>query len=682
MKFHVHVSNSVYEINKANNKLSLIYKNKKDRKGVLALAGEDYILYLDGNSGEIINTYYFKGKRLYGFGKFREIKKGNTNVYAVGFDGSQSFIMSFDYLNSPRISIMYQIGITVTHFSLNIGRFYKNIHQNALFLGEHQFQYYSFYKGDLTPRHMYNLGSDMCIKYPHVVTNHNMTYVVLLGHPAPENYAWYFEMNKNGEMSAFKKIQQKFDSMNHIVYDKYRNMMKFIGMYNEETIIMDFFIHDSDVLLYKDKNKHINLLSYLGNYTMLLLYSSEDQRTSYIVRETKNDIFKDFNCSTLELYHFLSLAIPDRRTYKIQPLTVDRTFAFSEEISVDPLGNQLEISSLNICPNYMLVPKNRVSAYPFKYKHNTFSNVRVNNFFWTKSEESTIDVELYDKEGEEVEWLDFEKDTGDIVGTTGKYEGNDEFIMEVFTGNESSQFELELKYKQWDDSNCELCINYEWPIKPDKIWNYNANIVGSMVLAGVTIITLLSTLCLNPKSNFQTLAILSEYFQLLLTLLLLNYELPKVVFEFLESFGLFKFDLNFALPLLRYEDSDDLLTMTFTPSEGRLEKLNLQYKSMGANYMFLAIIVIICIFISVSLSIIYKWYGCKEKVNLYLFQQKESSSYQIDSFGDLIMVKIYKIFWYNFFIVIFLESFLFIMILGMYEIDHYSRPNYKMKYYK
>ena len=84
-----------------------------------------------------------------------------------------------------------------------------------------------------------------------------------------------------------------------------------------------------------------------------------------------------------------------------------------------------------------------------------------------------------------------------------------------------------------------------------------AKILGSSTALVTTTVVGASVLLggLNPQVSLQSLLIISEYFQLLLTLLLLNQQLPQVVYDLLNSFQLFKLDFKFLKKLYNPEEA-------------------------------------------------------------------------------------------------------------------------------
>lgn len=93
----------------------------------------------------------------------------------------------------------------------------------------------------------------------------------------------------------------------------------------------------------------------------------------------------------------------------------------------------------------------------------------------------------------------------------------------------------------------------------------------------------------GQKFSVQNLWTVSEYFQLLLTFLLLKTEMPGKVYSLLKSFELFKIDLEFLNSFIPVNNGVSNNILTAQGSSARFGKIDINFMSTLLNFFFLII---------------------------------------------------------------------------------------------
>ena len=169
----------------------------------------------------------------------------------------------------------------------------------------------------------------------------------------------------------------------------------------------------------------------------------------------------------------------------------------------------------------------------------------------------------------------------------------------------------------------------------------------------------------NPRSSIQSLFTVSEYFQLLWSLLLLKIQLPEKVYNLLQSFLIFKLDLGmFQQYLPLNNDSIDSL-VKMEKSQERFSKIDINYKSTLFNYSVLILLVMI---IGIAHSLVTLFYSRYKILNKIQGTEKARWS--------KLLLKIHRFFNYNFYVSLFAQSFLFFMIIAFEEIFTFTYSNF------
>ena len=94
----------------------------------------------------------------------------------------------------------------------------------------------------------------------------------------------------------------------------------------------------------------------------------------------------------------------------------------------------------------------------------------------------------------------------------------------------------------------------------------------------------------GPRTSLQSLFTVSEYFQLLLTLLLLQEELPRKVYDIFDVFLWFKLDFSFVRKPLDSDDGESFLFMETQPASPRFREVDIPSRSMLVTYSGLLIV--------------------------------------------------------------------------------------------
>ena len=106
---------------------------------------------------------------------------------------------------------------------------------------------------------------------------------------------------------------------------------------------------------------------------------------------------------------------------------------------------------------------------------------------------------------------------------------------------------------------------------------------------------------MNPRSSFQNLFTVSEYYQLLITFLLLHHEIPNRVYEILNTFQAFKLDLGFLFYYIfgfnNFDINEFITSVGLDPSNDRYSKIDFDYKSAILNFAVMIILNLVVIII-------------------------------------------------------------------------------------
>ena len=109
--------------------------------------------------------------------------------------------------------------------------------------------------------------------------------------------------------------------------------------------------------------------------------------------------------------------------------------------------------------------------------------------------------------------------------------------------------------------------------------------------------------------------------------------------------------------------------MKLKTSQERFAKINIEYQSTLMNYSSMIVFLGIFILIHLWILFLYKVTGWRDKVKHHILEKRSTPFYKI-TFWARVMVNTYTFFNYNFYITLFKEIFLFIMISWVYEIAH------------
>ena len=110
------------------------------------------------------------------------------------------------------------------------------------------------------------------------------------------------------------------------------------------------------------------------------------------------------------------------------------------------------------------------------------------------------------------------------------------------------------------------------------------------------------------NGSLQSLFTISEYFQLLITLLLLNAEFPGKVYKLLHSFSVYKFDLELLQKFFGVGNLNSV-NSNILPSSERFQKVDINYQSTLINFSVMIGVLIIIILVHILIQIISRLTG-------------------------------------------------------------------------
>jgi len=134
---------------------------------------------------------------------------------------------------------------------------------------------------------------------------------------------------------------------------------------------------------------------------------------------------------------------------------------------------------------------------------------------------------------------------------------------------------------------------------------------------------------LNPRSSFQNLFTVSEYYQLLLTFLLLTYEVPSSLYDILETFQAFKLDFGFIIDFIGIDFDKSVTSTGLESSNNRYSKIDFNYKSVILNFAVMIILNLVVIIIGLIIYFIYKAKGWKKQTHLHLQNKRTNPKYKM-----------------------------------------------------
>jgi hypothetical protein len=292
-------------------------------------------------------------------------------------------------------------------------------------------------------------------------------------------------------------------------------------------------------------------------------------------------------------------------------------------------------------------------------------------------------------EGLPISWL-FVNSTSKLIEGTTKSHGMSYVVRTNISILNSTYYrDVTLNILKWPDSNWISCSSAtectEWHVEyrltsnvcessneEQKELTSVADTMGTTaaVATGVTIAGTIALSSFSSGSSPQMIFTLAGYYQLLSSILLLRYNIPKTLVNLILNFSIFKLDFSFFSYL--FPNGDKLLSSgfkeTISQQNSRLSSLGYESGSMIDNYFYFFISVIIIILAHVFHNFLYPLLCCSP---LYLTRQNAASDDKLSWINNF-RVKFYKFFHLGVYISGFFEALLFMYLNCLSEINSFN----------
>ena len=395
--------------------------------------------------------------------------------------------------------------------------------------------------------------------------------------------------------------------------------------------------------------------------------------TAYVSFESIDEQLRDFSCRNPGAQSLVSITPSTKAVIAASSLNIVHSSNTVTPTTSSSLSSDLNFYPISGCSSLMTTNTNKVSSFPPKYEEEGFSKFKIDNKIWFKSGnvQPTLDYDVIFQNDTSVSWLSINTTSGDIEGEAPESGVTYDLKLKASNSSFSVEFDLKLDVIVWDETNWELWDKNLWKKSPvDEI---ETNELGTGLLTGTTVVIGLSVALnqLNPRSSFQNLFTVSEYYQLLLTFLLLTYEVPSSLYDILETFQAFKLDFGFIIDFIGIDFDKSVTSTGLESSNNRYSKIDFNYKSVILNFAVMIILNLVVIIIGLIIYFIYKAKGWKKQTHLHLQNKRTNPKYKMKCWQKVI-VKVYTVFHFNFYVTLFLETFLFVMIWSANEVLHFG----------
>ena len=268
------------------------------------------------------------------------------------------------------------------------------------------------------------------------------------------------------------------------------------------------------------------------------------------------------------------------------------------------------------CPNLNIVYSNQTVVLT-SYGD---IDVSISSVFWDNSVSSdTYAISITVDGVPSPSWLSIDPLNSHLVGSTQSHGQTFQITLGIDVDDISAGRNLTLQILEWtlsgwltcsDASTCtqwdslyelkggswvktQESIDIENMKETAKVMGVSTATVSSAAMISTVSVASLASVLTSPQMMFT----LAGFYQLLLTLILLNYRIPDTFVEFISSFGLFKLDFTPITNSMMDDSSlsDTLLNEDFNQSNVRMTEIGYESGSMMNNYLlfFIAICFIV-----------------------------------------------------------------------------------------
>ncbi|CAI2376983.1 unnamed protein product [Moneuplotes crassus] len=556
----------------------------------------------------------------------------DNTVFIIGKQSSQFRIISYDITTDASFGKVYTSSLAYPYFGFMIKKFYKNSVRNAIFVTPKAIKLYSVTGNDLGALHQYDFGTSNYIRHPKILSGDNYTYIVAI-ECTNSNTISYLDLDSSGNISVFRKFAHHVVEIYSAMYNDLDQAIEIYTISGATVSLVSIFPSNQTAKVLTELNSVKNIFYYFEGYYKMIIHSSTDLKQTRVIKDRLKADYKEYECV---LHNLASPSVPtpeDRSTGTFAPHVFSTTVGTFSDLTVTPTGGVALISPISSCTSYLSTPLNRASQYSMSYSVQSPLNVKIPNLFCIQVGYSlaSMNLAIIYQNGSNVDWISFNTTDGSLTGTAPQNEANYTFTVTAFMVTGSLEYTVSLEIESCADSNCEKCNptdscikckdNYELTSEhkctlTSATLSSSASSILGATSVGVTIgvvggAVLLSQL--NPRSSFQGLFTVSEYFQLLLTLLLLDFQLPEVVYELVDTFGAFKLDLSFIRNI--YSSKSVFNPSKVARSNERYSKIGIDYESTGINYSIVIGVMVIFIICNLILLLACGRTQCKTQCN-------------------------------------------------------------------
>mmetsp|Transcript_10476 Transcript_10476/g.9255 ORF Transcript_10476/g.9255 Transcript_10476/m.9255 type:complete len:198 (+) Transcript_10476:301-894(+) len=188
--------------------------------GVLAVIGQDSLVFLDSNTGNINSAKIITGHNIYGLAIQKDLT--DTIIYFVGASGSNLDLFSIDYSNPSTVK-KYTLTFGSQHFTLFIQNFHTNTHRNALLFSHQTIGIFNITSSTLSGFKQYDLSSSATFTHPQIATSDINTFMIARNTDSSD-YVLYFELDYLMSVTMTKEIQHSFGGIFSFIYNSNSNL--------------------------------------------------------------------------------------------------------------------------------------------------------------------------------------------------------------------------------------------------------------------------------------------------------------------------------------------------------------------------------------------------------------------------------------------------------------------------
>ncbi|CAI2376674.1 unnamed protein product [Moneuplotes crassus] len=610
----------------------------------------------------------------------------NENLFLVTKNAGNLKVVQFCYTCSQTATI-YETFMTTSDAAFDS---YKSSSINtALLVSGHQFYHYSISGNALTLTQIFEYPSANMNLINTLMTRHQTNrYIFSRDSNDANNHAAYFQVTLTGTIATAERVQIVPVFLSSI-YCCYYDLVVVYGHTSTHTFF-GYMNYTSLSFSYQREAgyTYYNTMRLQNEYFQVWLHVSNtggNPRNVFVVRadQALNSYETEcrkpnFGTSTT----ITSSTIPSLSSSTCGGCTSTTTNLTPSSFSLS--ADAYTTISTSSCSKYMTTPNHRSSIAPVTFYAQVYQNISLDPPFCSLDASASVDVTLTFINGSEVSWLQFNSSGGSITGTAPEPNIIHNLKLAVTMTSKTATYDYTLNvakcqaYCSSCDSsgNCLQCqqgsvFNQDSGLcEQNELLSVAAETVGTTVVVGTTMAVGLASAAsvFSPRFSMQNLFTVSEYFQLLLTLLLLHTELAEKVYSLLQSFEVFKLDLEFIQKIIPINNGISYTSMNLEQSERRFDKIGIGYKSTLINFsmplIFMVGIMITHLFAAALTSL-------NQSGKTLSILQRENEFAPMKCKQKWILGT-YKFLNFACYIRFYLESLLFIMICALYEIIWYN----------